>query len=71
MLTSYGAFIPALVAVDRDGVLVGFLGSPDNHLVRCAVDGYTCTGATDGWFVRADNLEYVVDGLIVCTMDGI
>ena len=34
------------VAVDRDGVLVGFLGGPDNHLVRCAVDGYTCTGAT-------------------------
>ena len=25
----------------------------------------------DGWFVRADNLEYVVDGLIVCKMDGI
>ena len=37
-----------LVAVDRDGVLDGFLGSPDNHLVRCAVDSYTCTGAT-GW----------------------
>ena len=25
----------------------------------------------DCWFVRAENLEYVVDGLIVCTMDGI
>ena len=25
---------------------LGFLGGPDNHLVRCAVDGYTCTGAT-------------------------
>ena len=34
-----------LVAVDRDGVLDGFLGGPDNHLGRCAVDGYTCTGA--------------------------
>ena len=24
----------------------GFLGGPDNHLVRCAANGYTCTGAT-------------------------
>ena len=26
--------------------LPGCLGGPDNHLVRCAGDGYTCTGAT-------------------------